>query len=56
MISYKLLPNDPFTGQPRTFIRRLPDNLDIPMVEDNRDYQEYLKWLADGNQPLPADE
>ena len=23
---------------------------------DNRDYQEYLKWLAEGNEPLPADE
>jgi len=23
---------------------------------DNTDYQAYLKWLAEGNQPLPADE
>jgi hypothetical protein len=22
----------------------------------NADYQEYLKWLAEGNEPLPADE
>jgi trimethylamine:corrinoid methyltransferase-like protein len=22
----------------------------------NTDYQEYLKWVAEGNQPLPADE
>jgi hypothetical protein len=28
----------------------------IPLIEDNRDYQEYLKWLAEGNEPLPADE
>lgn len=27
----------------------------IPFDTDNTDYQEYLKWLADGNQPLPAD-
>ena len=23
---------------------------------DNTDYQQYLAWLADGNEPLPADE
>lgn len=22
---------------------------------DNSDYQAYLKWLAEGNQPLPAE-
>ena len=22
----------------------------------NTDYQAYLKWVAEGNQPLPADE
>ena len=22
---------------------------------DNTDYQEYLAWLAEGNEPLPAD-
>jgi hypothetical protein len=21
----------------------------------NRDYQEYLEWLAEGNEPLPAE-
>jgi len=24
--------------------------------EDNTAYQAYLKWLAEGNTPLPADE
>lgn len=28
----------------------------IPIIQDNTDYQEYLKWLAEGNTPLPADE
>jgi hypothetical protein len=28
----------------------------IPLNEDNTDYQKYLKWVAEGNQPEPADE
>ena len=27
----------------------------IPFDPDNTDYQEYLEWLAEGNEPLPAD-
>ena len=28
----------------------------IPFSPDNTDYQKYLEWLAEGNQPLPAEE
>ncbi len=28
----------------------------IPFNPDNPAYQAYLKWLAEGNTPLPADE
>ena len=28
----------------------------IPFDPDNPAYQAYLKWLAEGNTPLPADE
>lgn len=27
----------------------------IPFDPANTDYQEYLKWITEGNQPLPAD-
>ena len=37
-------------------IFRIEDNAFIPFDPANRDYQEYLKWVAEGNEPLPADE
>jgi hypothetical protein len=35
---------------------RTADNTFIPFDPDNRDYQDYLAWIAQGNEPLPADE
>jgi hypothetical protein len=34
---------------------RLSDNAYIPFDEDNTDYQEYLKWIAEGNTPESAE-
>ena len=36
-------------------IVRLSDNASIPMAEGNRDYREYLEWVAAGNTPGAAD-
>jgi len=37
-------------------IKCIDKNIFIPFDPDNTDYQEYLAWIAEGNEPLPADE
>jgi hypothetical protein len=51
---YKLAPNT-WDGKPSDVIIRLSDNAAIPFDEANTDYQEYLKWLAEGNTPQEAE-
>ena len=34
----------------------ITDNVWIKTNPESRFYQEYLEWLAEGNEPLPADE
>lgn len=41
-------------GQPNCILR-LADQAFIPFDEGNRDYQEYLAWVAEGNEALPPD-
>ena len=57
-MTYKLLPNttnpDGSTS-PSDIILRVADNTFIRKDESVIAYQEYLEWLAEGNEPLPAE-
>ena len=49
-MTYKLY-NDPFTNELGS-IKRTNDDVSIsfiPLDTDNTDYQEYLKWVEEGN-------
>ena len=37
-------------------IKRISDGAWIPFDEGNRDYQDYLVWVAEGNTPADADQ
>jgi len=54
--SYKMyqLPNVP-NGWVVQSVICLADNVCIPFDPANTDYQAYLKWVAEGNTPLPAE-
>ena len=52
---YKLFAKN-LDGTDPTSVLRISDGACIPFDPANTDYQAYLKWLDEGNEPLPADE
>ena len=57
MKTYKLV-NNIYTQVPYAVIRTDENGevWGIPFDPANTDYQKYLEWLAEGNEPLPPDE
>ena len=51
---YKLV-NNLYSESPLV-VKRIADNCFIPLTdESNTDYQEFLRWKSEGNEPLPAE-
>jgi len=55
---YKLKISTAYGQQVKVIIRENADGSVTSFGEypDNSDYAEYLKWLAEGNEPLPPEE
>jgi hypothetical protein len=53
---YRLYPQNPQSSQPPQSVERLSDGASVPFDPANTDYQAYLKWLSEGNEPMPPDE
>ena len=53
MIQYKLQKD--FKGE-ICAVTIVGQNISIPLNPANTDYQQYLKFLEEGGQPLPADD
>jgi hypothetical protein len=57
MITYKLYRNQRSKEVTSVFRKDDDDKIwSIPFDPANTDYQAYLKWVSEGNTPLPADE
>jgi hypothetical protein len=54
---YKLYPQNSQSSQPPQSVQRLSDGASVPLNDPaNTDYQAFLAWKAEGNEPLPPDE
>lgn len=51
MVTYKL--QNGLDWKPQSVLRS--DGWSIPFDPANTDFQEYQRWLAEGNEPEPAD-
>jgi hypothetical protein len=53
-MTYKIIPS--MLAPAPSYVLQVETGKLIPFDPDNTDYQQYLKWLEEGNQPLPAEE
>ena len=55
-MNYKIVTQSLYGEQNVVYVNELDDGSNVCFERESSEYQQYLAWLAEGNEPLPADE
>ena len=56
-MNFKLVTQSLYGQRSTVYVRQNDDGSNVSFADCNEnEYQQYLDWLAEGNEPLPADE
>ena len=54
-MNYRVITQNLYGEQHIVYVKQLDNGSNICFEKESGEYQEYLKWLEEGNTPLPAD-
>ena len=56
-MNYQLVTQNLYGQESTVYVRQNDDGSNVSFADyHENEYQKYLAWLAEGNEPLPADE
>ncbi len=55
-MNYKIVTQNLYGQESTVYVKQNDNGSNVSFTDSHSEYQEYLAWLAEGNEPLPADE